>query len=136
MASPFFSRRKKLLRSFCKQDLEAERQTFKTKWLEDIGSDWDDNKVYPSCSDSSITTDSSEDEALAVGADKTENKQVEDDIAAESHGWTVGALCKIKYRDGKFYPAEVVKIEGSCIWVSYTECVMCCVSNALLNNKL
>jgi hypothetical protein len=56
------------------QALEDERATFKSKWLEDIGSDWDDDKVYPSCSDSSLT-DCSEDDPPPARTAKKETKR-------------------------------------------------------------
>jgi hypothetical protein len=69
------------------QALEDERATFKTKWLEDIGSDWDDDKVYPSCSDSSLT-DCSEDEPPPV---KTAKKETNRAKAADARSSCVKA---------------------------------------------
>jgi hypothetical protein len=102
------------------QDLEAERETFKKKWIEDTGSDWDDDKVYPSCSDSSIS-ESSEDESPPVRTIKKEHKCAEGTGDSAGSAWTVGAPCMAKYNDGKFHLAEVVKIEPSGIAVSFTE---------------
>jgi hypothetical protein len=102
------------------QDLEAERETFKTKWIEDTGSDWDDDKVYPSCSDSSIT-ESSADESPPVRTIKRERKCAEGTDDSSGSTWAVGTPCMAKRSDGEFHLAEVVKIEPHGATVSFTE---------------
>ncbi len=87
---------------------------YKTQWIE-LGFDWDDDRIYPSNSDSSLTEGSDEappaDTAPAEAAD-----------ALVSPSWTVGALCMAKYAaDDNFYPAEVVKIAPDGVKVSFTD---------------
>lgn len=117
----------------CIQALEDDRQTYKTQWME-LDFDWDDEKMYPSSSDSSIT-DGSEDEAPAAEAAKKESGVSEAAHTLDGPAWTVGARCMAKYAsDGRFYPAEVVNVAPNGIKVSfidYDDELQVCAANDL-----
>ena len=117
----------------CIQALEEDRQTYKTQWME-LGFDWDDEDMYPSNSDSSIT-EGSDDEAPPAEAAKKESKLSEAMHSLDAPAWTVGARCMAKYAaDGRFYPAEVVNVAPNGIKVSfidYDDELQVCAANDL-----
>ncbi len=102
------------------QALEEDRLAYKSQWTE-LGFDWDDDRMYPSNSDSSLT-DSSEDEILPADTVKKASNHSLIADAPITPVWTVGTLCMAKYSaDDKFYAAQVVKIEPDGVKVSFTD---------------